>query len=580
MVSENEAILHENGQWLYFSRPLKTLTAYQPGQVLPTLQMVEGLVETHGWHAVGFVSYEAAPAFDPALQTHPAGDFPLVYFSLYDNPRVISLPAPSLAVEPIHWQPDTTQTTYQQAIRTIKAEIAAGNTYQVNYTLRLRTQDLHDPWQAFLRLAQAQQAGHEAYLDIGRWVIACASPELFFNLDKETITCRPMKGTVQRGLTLEQDRSQANWLHHSEKNRAENVMIVDMIRNDLGRFAETGSVQTPHLFTTERYPTLWQMTSTVTARSQARLAEMFSHLFPCASITGAPKVSTMKIIRRLETSPRRIYTGSIGHIAPGRQAVFNVAIRTVLHDRQDGKSEYGAGGGIVWDSTITGEYEEALLKARVLSRLPQPPFQIFETLLWEPGTGYFLLEKHLQRLMDSAEYFGFPISRTSAEEELSHLAANFGGIPQRTRLTLAADGRLATESAPLGTANKPVLAGLAKSAVSSTDISLHHKTSQRDVYTQILQELPNAEDVILINERGELTEFTIGNLVLELDRKKVTPPVSSGLLGGVFRAHLLENNEITEQVLTTEDLRQATNIFRINSVRRWQAVKLVIDEKT
>lgn len=574
MVSENEAILHENGQWLYFSNPLQILSARTLPEVLPTLQQVEALVEANGWHAVGFIAYEAAPAFDPALQTHPPGELPLAQFWLYENQQAVALPRPQDASPRLRWQPQTNKSAYHQAIQHIKAQIAAGNTYQVNYTLRLHTRNLRDPWQAFLRLAQAQQAGHEAYIDAGRWVLACASPELFFRLEGETITCRPMKGTAKRGLTSAGDREQAAWLQASEKNRAENVMIVDMIRNDLGRTAETGSVHVPALFAAERYPTLWQMTSTVTARTRASLTEILTHLFPCASITGAPKISTMKIIRQLETSPRQVYTGSIGHIAPGRKAVFNVAIRTLLHDRQTGLSEYGAGGGIVWDSTSADEYQEALLKAQVLSRPPLPTFELLETLRWEPESGYFMLEEHLQRLADSAEYFGFAMQQASAREELTRLAGGFGRLPQRVRLALAADGRLRAESVPLETPPGPVLACLAKTAVSSSDLFLYHKTTHRQAYTAALAGCPGFEDVLLYNEKNELTEFSIGNLVAELQGRLLTPQVASGLLDGVFRQHLLRQGQVTEAALTVQDLPHCTKLFRINSVRGWQEVRL------
>ena len=289
--------------------------------------------------------------------------------------------------------------------------------------MRLNTDFPEDGWNFFLQLAQNQNK-YAACINLDHHIICSASPELFFKLDDETITSRPMKGTVKRGRTTQEDKEQMDWLRHSVKNRAENVMIVDMLRNDLGRIAEIGSVHVPELFTIEKYPTLFQMTSTVQARTKASLTEIFSALFPCASITGAPKVSTMTIISELETTPRKIYTGSIGYISPNRKAQFNVAIRTALIDRENKIAEYGVGGGIVWDSTSADEYSEALLKARVLmERSHSTGFSLFETMLWTRMM-VTLLEKHIARMADSAEYFDFPFSTNKLEVFLSQTAGN------------------------------------------------------------------------------------------------------------------------------------------------------------
>ncbi|MDP2777697.1 MAG: anthranilate synthase component I family protein, partial [Anaerolineales bacterium] len=304
------------------------------------MQEVERLVNSNNWHAAGFVSYEAAPAFDHALRVRNAADFPLMWFGLYSEPRVVTSAEVFLNASKLgslgspKWQLTVERESYNTAIEKIKDYIARGRTYQVNYTMRLNSEFNGKEWDFFLNLAQSQNK-YAAYIDTGRYVICSASPELFFKLEGDKIYSRPMKGTVKRGRTTREDIEQAEWLYHSTKNRAENVMIVDMLRNDLGRIAEIGSVHVPELFTVEKYPTLFQMTSTVQARTKASLTEIFSALFPCASITGAPKVSTMKIISELETTPRKIYTGSIGYISPNRKAQFNVAIRTALIDKEN-----------------------------------------------------------------------------------------------------------------------------------------------------------------------------------------------------------------------------------------------------
>ncbi len=410
--------------WLRFEQPVEVLSARSPKDVLPTLQNINRAIQTEGLWAAGFLGYEAASAFDPALAVHPGGELPLLWFGLFRQPEMIKLTRES---EPpdfagLEWTPSISRDDYFRAIHQVKAQIAAGNTYQVNFTLRLRANFHSDPWQFFLAIQRAQQAEYAAFLDIGRFVICCASPELFFTLNGDTIESRPMKGTARRGLTLAADQRQAEWLQGSEKNRAENVMIVDMIRNDLGRIARTGSVQVERLFQIERYPTVWQMTSSVTAQTEASLPEILAALFPCASITGAPKPSTMKLIRSLEAEPRQIYTGCIGFAAPGRRAQFNVAIRTVWIDRLTGQAEYGVGGGIVWDSTAEGEYEEWQTKASLLSH-HRPEFQLLETCLWQPGEGYFLEAYHLKRMRDSAEYFGYPFDQAAAQNQLSALSS-------------------------------------------------------------------------------------------------------------------------------------------------------------
>ena len=473
----------------------------------------------------------------------------------------------------MNWQPTIDHEIYDSALAQIKEHIAEGRTYQVNYTMRLQTDFTGRTWDFFLQLAQNQN-NHAAYMETGRYVICSASPELFFQLDGSTITSRPMKGTIQRGRTTSEDKEQAEWLKNSAKNRAENVMIVDMLRNDLGRIAQIGSIRVPQLFEIERYPTLWQMTSTVNAKTSASLTEIFKALFPSASITGAPKVSTMRIIKELEATPRRIYTGSIGYISPQRKAKFSVAIRTALIDRATEQAEYGVGGGIVWDSTSADEYAEALLKARVLTDQP-PQFSLFETMLWTPEAGFYLLNRHLARILDSASYFDIPTSKENLEEYLDQVSSKFSSA-RRVRLLLDQSGSLESEAVPYQPAqlDQPLNIRLAKEAVDSSNIFLFHKTTQRDVYESALRDFPGTDDVLLYNELGELTEFTIGNLVVELDGDIFTPPIACGVLPGTFRAHLLETSQVVERTMRVKQLQDFAKIFRVNSIRKWQNVRI------
>ena len=600
LINTNEVLLKENETWLHFSNLYRQIWADELDEVMPALRELEDLIKINGWHAAGFISYEAAPAFDKAHRTKASfrperrdaysmdglannpvlrlrsvrGDFPYLWFGLYPPPHVITLPGPASAQQALTWLPTVDRESYNSAIEQIRSLIAEGQTYQVNYTLRLRTEFKIDAWNFFLQLAQSQNS-HAAYVDTGRYVICSASPELFFQLDGETITCRPMKGTIRRGRTTLEDSEQAQTLKDSEKNRAENVMIVDMIRNDLGRIARIGSVHVPELFTVEKYSTLWQMTSTVTAKTNASLPDIFTALFPCASITGAPKVSTMRIISELETTPRRVYTGSIGYIAPNRKANFNVAIRTAVIDRVAQNAEYGVGGGIVWDSSSADEYTEALLKARVLTE-QTPTFALLETMRWTPEEGFFLREKHIVRLLDSANYFEFPISKELLEPYLNKILSQFTS-PQRVRLLLDKNGKLNSETQPLQPLEDrpPLRVCIAKEPVHSGNIFLYHKTTHREIYEAACKDFPAYDDVLLYNEHGELTEFTIGNLVVEIDGTFFTPPLSCGLLAGTFRAHILETGQVEERIIRVEELIECTKIFLVNAVRKWQRAILL-----
>ena len=568
---KNEALIKDKEVWLYFSDPHELILATSLEEVPKALHEIERKVEEYGWHAAGFLSYEAASALDPALATHRTPEFPYLWFGLFSQPETIQLPKPDNIKVSLDWQSTVRPDAYNTAIRKIRGYISQGRTYQVNYTMRLHTGFDMSAWEFFLQLAQDQNQ-HGAYLDTGRYVICSASPELFFELDRETITSRPMKGTARRGRTTQEDKLKAEWLRNSEKNQAENVMIVDMVRNDMGKIAKIGSVHVPELFNVERYPTLWQMTSTVTAQTGASLSGIFSALFPCASITGAPKVSTMRIIHELEPVPRRIYTGTIGYLTPGRKAKFNVAIRTALIDRLKQKAEYGIGGGIVWDSTSADEYAEALLKARVLSA-SSSQFSILETILWTSDEGYFLKDRHIERLLDSAYYFDFLISKKDLEEHLNRISASFDR-PQRVRLTLDRKGRIEITSASISFEEKLLHVALADKPVQSTDVFLFHKTTRRDVYDTARNNHPDFDDILLYNEHNELTEFSIGNLVVELDGELLTPPINCGLLPGTFRAHLVETGKVTERIVPLHRLKECTRIFRVNSVRKWETVHI------
>ncbi len=576
MIAENAVLLQADSHWLHFSQPQRILIAQQPGEVRAALRAVKEAVEGEGLHAAGFLTYEAATGMDAALVTHPPAALPVLWFGLYRTPEVWTHLPPGGPYALTAWQPSQALPAYRQAIVQIKDAIARGDTYQVNYTIRLHANWQGDPWGLFVDLAAAQRGGYAAFLNLGRHVICSASPELFMQVEGERIWSRPMKGTAARGRTLVEDQALAAQLAASVKDQAENIMIVDMIRNDLGRIARYGSVHVPRLLEIERYPTVLQMTSTVAAASDAALDEVLAALFPCASITGAPKVRTMQLINRLEAGPRGVYTGAIGYLAPQRRARFSVAIRTVTLDLAAGEATYGVGSGIVWDSDADAEYAECLLKAQVLTRR-FPQFELLETLRWTAAAGCVRLEGHLARLAAAATYFDFVFDAEDARARLHALDPAALPDPARLRLLLARDGTLRVEAQPL---TLPMAAPLlrlrlAAEAVDSTDPFLYHKTTQRTVYERARAAQPDCDEVLLWNERGELTEATTANVVLVLEGRWVTPPVSSGLLPGILRGELLAAGHIHEQVITVEQVRRARTVYLINSLRGWRAGEMV-----
>ena len=585
-------ILHDPdaGQWLRFEQPREVLVAHQEADVGEALARVDRFVDD-GFHVAGFLSYEAAPAFDEAFEVRSKDrGFPLAWFGVFDDlerfDTLDEVRGPAGDCQIGELRASVTEEEYRVAVAHIKDRIAAGDTYQVNFTFRLAASFEGDPRALFLRLVEHQPGNHAAFLDLGDWAICSASPELFFSREGEDFTARPMKGTRPRGAWRSQDEEQAEELRGAEKDRAENLMIVDMMRNDLGRIARPGSVSVPHLWQIERYPTLLQMTSTVTARSSAPTSEALAALFPCASITGAPKARTMQIIRTLETTPRRIYSGAIGHWAPAERgrsarARFSVAIRTALIDKAAGHVEYGVGSGVVWDSEASAEYRECLLKAEILTREARP-FELLETLLWEPGEGYFLLSAHLRRLQSAADYFGYSVDLDRVERALQGWAREDGplaslGSAARVRLLVDAAGEPTLEASAVSAEprTEPLRCRLHDFPVATDDPFLFHKTTRRDVYEQALASHPEFDEVILWNGREQICEGCIANVVVEWQGELVTPPVDCGLLPGTFRGWLLERGEVRERIVTKEMLREAGSFYLVNSVRKWQPAVLV-----
>ena len=588
------------GRWLAFNAPRAEYRVTDLASLPNMLQVVCDEATTHGSWAVGMLSYESAPAFDPSCSARSSDGFPLAWFALFDPPNILtSLPPPDIEPLPaggvppsgsplLHaadelppdapWRPSIDIESYTRAIHRIRGYIARGDTYQVNYTFRLRKEFRQDPYALFHSLASRETPPFAAYLDLDSHAICSFSPELFFRLDGDLLVSRPMKGTRPRGLSSGDDLLAADRLRRSPKNRAENIMVVDMVRNDLGRVARAGSVAVSSMYDIEQYPTVWQMTSTVEAHTDAPVPEIVAALFPPASITGAPKIRTMELIRELEDSPRHVYTGAIGWVAPGRTAQFSVAIRTLTADRRANEAEYGVGGGIVWDSDPRDEYQECLTKAAVLARR-EIEFSLLETMLWTPGGGIGLLEDHLARLRSSARYFGRPFDEALIRQQIAEAIGIREGTAasgRRIRLLLARTGEVAIQSAPIQPprADGPHRVKLAADPIDPRDPFLYHKTTHRAIYDRARRTAGECDDVILWNLRHEVTESCIATVVVDIGGSLFTPPVACGLLPGVSRARLLRAGTVRERVITVDDLRKADRLYLSNAVRGMFAAQL------
>ncbi len=558
-------------RWLRFEQPVDTITAWRLSEVSAAVERATAEAAQGRW-VVGFVSYDAGPAFDEALESLRDPTVPLVAFGVFDDAHPSRGPAGG-HYDLGEWDRSRSRAEYLEDLAHIRDLIASGDTYQVNHTFRLHAAFEGDPLGLFAALTRAQRGEYMSFIDLGDAAACSASPELFLHREGRRVFTRPMKGTRPRHPDPARDGQLADELVSSAKDRAENTMIVDMVRNDLGRVARVGSVEVPDLYTVEHYPTVHQLTSTVEAElADVDTAELFAATFPAASITGAPKVRTSQIIAELETEPRGIYTGAIGAIEPGGDFEFNVAIRTVWVDTRASRATYGVGGGVVWDSDPADEWDEALDKARILERC-RDEVKLLETMRYEPAAGVILLDRHLARLRRSAEHFGYDIDVDEVRRFVNATKPDGASV---MRLVVGGDGACDVAVAPLPV--PPYQAWrlpVDDVPVDPEDEFLFHKTTRRARYDEARARFPDAPDVVLANAAGELTETTIGNLVFELDGRYVTPPRRCGLLPGTFRAELLDAGTLVESVVTVADIERVRAMWMINSVRGWVPIEIV-----
>ena len=560
------------GERYTFTQPIKELKTRDLAEVADLLAQVESYQE-QGYYVVGYVSYEAAPAFEKKLAVHKApllAEY-LLYFTVHDRVETSPIPLTYEEVDlPSKWREQTSAEDYEKAISKIHHHLRQGDTYQVNYTVQLKQDLSANPFAIYNRMVVEQEAGYNAYVEHDEMAVISMSPELFFEQNDRELTTRPMKGTTKRGLTDDEDLKEAAWLEQDPKNRSENMMIVDLLRNDMNRISEVGSEHVERLCQVEQYSTVWQMTSTIKSqlRPDVDLVEIFRSLFPCGSITGAPKIATMEIIKNLEPQPRGVYCGTIGLLLPNGRRIFNVAIRTIqLHQ---GKAVYGVGGGITWDSTWESEYREVHQKAAVLYR-KQARFKLITTgkisqkrLLFE--------DQHLERLTKASRYFAFPFDPEDLRQKIEmECQACDSHQDYRLRIFLSKSGEMEL--------SRQILAPLspsfckAKLCLQEADLNqsfIYFKTTHRPHLSL------GEQEKIYHNKSGELLETSIGNLVLKIAGKLYTPPVRLGILPGIYRQHLLETGQVEEKVLTVPDLDQAEAIYGCNAVRGLYELQVIV----
>ncbi|GLS13079.1 chorismate-binding protein [Hydrogenophaga electricum] len=584
----------------WFDNPTEILTARVPGEVPAVLAAVERHARAGRW-CVGGLAYEAATTFDPALTTHaPTPGTPLAWFGVFDAPAGTALPAEAAHIpRQARWGFETTRDAYLRDAARAQLAMASGEAYQINLTTGLQGALHGAPLDWMHALRAGQPDGYLLWLDGGPLQVLSASPELFFDWRPGaadgangggTLTCKPMKGTAARDADPARDRAARDALLASDKERAENVMIVDLLRNDLGRLAPPGAVRVQRLFEAEAWPTVWQMTSTVTAQARAGtgLVEVFQALFPCGSITGTPKARAMHWIRTLEDRPRGFYCGALGVVRPGGHATFNVPIRTLVLQPPPPEAaarptattgpwlaRYGVGSGLTVYAQGPAEWEELMAKSLIVHRA-SAPFSLLETLRLEHGR-YARLPRHLERLGQSARHFGIPLDGARVQACLDTLPTRHATGLWRVRLTVSASGEPSAESFALQDTPQPVRVALAPAPLETTGALqefIRHKTTRRDHYEALAPTDPAVFDHLLVNERGELTEFTRGNLALRRGGEWLTPALSSGLLPGTYRAELLAEGRLREAVLTADDLQRADGLAFFNGLRGWLAAHL------
>lgn len=560
-----------------FSDCIEEVVARSSDEVQPKLALVEKRCAEGKW-AYGFVAYEAASGFNSTLVTRENDSaLPLLWFGISDTPpRIGTVISPVVKPDRNYnigeWRVEWGAEEHARKVDRVLAEIAAGETYQCNLTSRMHAEFSGDLTELYADLANSQAGAHSAYIHADRFTIVSASPELFFNLQGCDIEMRPMKGTIARGRNLCEDSQLTFRLRTSPKERAENIMIVDLLRNDLSKVARIGSVKASRLCQVERFGTVLQMTSEIRAKlkSTGTIVDIFRALFPCGSITGAPKARTMEIIRDLESSPRGVYCGVIGYMGPGL-AKFSVAIRTVVVDRYEAKATFGTGGGITWSSVPSDEYNELLIKSAVLRPRPHG-FSLIEIVRFEPSSGFRHLSRHLQRLTESANYFDYEFDPCSLEKTLHDMNMDMSAL---VSISLDHNGHITVGHLPCPVSNsQEIRLGFDSQPVDSSQPWSWHNTDIRPGRASSVDAEAGLDELIIINEHGEVADTTTANIAILIDGVWATPPLSSGCLPGIEREHLLESGFVRERPVYPSDVVRAASLALISDSHCWQPARL------
>lgn len=563
---------NEKPKMLIFNSCLDTIECRGKKDLEKFFNKLEENRKKGNWLA-GYFSYEFGYLLEEKLchLLDKKRKYPLAWFGVFEKPQEIlsedlSFFKKNSVCKIDKITPSILKTEYIKQIKKIKQYLKQGDTYQVNYTFNIHFDVKLNPFGIYRQLRLIQPTKYMAAINTGKEKIFSFSPELFFSKTKNIIITKPMKGTVACTDKEKVNKEKLLWLKKSEKNKAENLMIVDLLRNDLGRIAKKGTVKVKDMFSVERHKTVFQMTSTVEAKTNSSITEIIKAIFPCGSVTGAPKIRTMQIIKELEKEPRHVYTGAVGYISPKNKSCFNVAIRTVHVDKNN-KASLGVGSGVVYDSNSAEEYRESFLKAKFFIDSFKE-FQIFETILWDKR--FYLLEHHLKRLKSSAKKFKIKCELKKIKEKLRMLEKKFNKNRQyKIRIILSLDGKITVQSTGLDKIPEKIKIILSKDKVNSQNQYLYHKTTIRDFYDKQLARAREKGffEVIFKNEKDELTEGSFTNLFLLKNNVLYTPKLEAGLLPGVLRQSLLEKGQAKEIKLKEKELKNACEIYVGNSVR-------------
>lgn len=572
-----------------FVDPEESIVLNSRNNIEKKLKEINMLID-EGYSAYAILNYEAGYLFEKKLIPIIKEKSNLIQFYFCNPKDVIRFKSSSLTVKKeynsfkiTNFHLNNSKNELRKNINRIKNYIKLGDTYQVNFTVKGKFIFSGDVTNLFIKLLYNQSAEYSSLINNKNEFILSLSPELLFRIDDRKIITKPMKGTAIRGYDVQSDKKVKYNLLNSQKNRAENVMIVDLLRNDLGKLCKFRSIKVDKLFEVEKYESLYQMVSQISGKlkTDISLSDIVKNIFPCGSITGAPKIRTMEIINELEKENRGIYTGSLGFIHK-RKKIFNVAIRTIILDKKSNYGEIGLGSGIVWESDPDSEYQETILKSKFLTN-HEKEFEIFETMLMENGN-IFLMEDHLHRLQSSASFFLFIYNHKKIIKELNKIISKADNKTKyRIKLLLNKWGEIRIFITPIVTLSEQIKIIISKKRISTLNKYQYFKTTNRDIYKKehLYYRKRGFFDVIYFNEKNELAEGAITNIFLKIGNTYFTPPVTSGILAGVYRKYLLRNNsDIKERTLYFEDLINANEVVLTNSLRREIKVqRIILNEK-